>query len=100
MVDVQRDTGLNAGMSPRFLSCFAVAVLVVCTGCAQNYNITTNSGRVITAHGKPRYDKATGCFVYTDAMGQPQKISAGSVNVIAPSSDKVSTTGFNPTPSR
>jgi hypothetical protein len=69
-------------------------------GCARNYNITTNGGRVITSQGKPKYDREISAFVYKDARGEQRTIPAGSVRQIAPASDTTSTTGFNPQPAR
>lgn len=87
-------------MKARPILCFSLLALLLCAGCARNYNITTTSGRVITARGKPHYDKATSVFVFTDATGQERSIPAGSVRQIAPASDKSSATGFNPKPMR
>lgn len=74
----------------------AVVALGLLAGCARKYNIRTNSGAVITAKGKPVYDKANGVFLYTDAKGQKRFIPAGSVRQIAPASDTSSPTSFNP----
>ena len=73
-----------------------IALAVLCAGCAGNYNITTTSGHVMTARGKPHYDKANECFDYTDARGEKRTVPAGSVRLIAPASEKENTTGFNP----
>lgn len=70
--------------------------LVLIAGCARNYNILTNNGRVITSRGKPRYDAAGSVFVFTDVKGVERRISAGSVRQIAPASDTSSPTSFNP----
>lgn len=74
---------------------------IFCAGCVRNYNVTTNSGRVITSRGKPKYDKENSVFVFTDTTGQVRRMPAGSVKLIAPASDKPEdTTGFNPKPKR
>jgi len=77
-----------------------LGVALTCAGCSRFYNITTNSGRVMTARGKPHYDKENGVFVFKDVHGEERRIPAGSVSGIAPASDKVDTLGFNPKPSR
>ena len=82
------------------LGFFIVGLTLLCAGCAQHYNITTTSGHVITTHGKPRYDKAHQCFVYTDAMGVKRAMPAGSVTLVAPASDRQDRTGFNAQPAR
>jgi len=82
-----------------FLS-IALGLALLGTGCVRYYNITTNSGRIITSHGKPHYDKANGVFVFKDVQDQERRIPAGSVAGISPASDKENTQGFNPKPSR
>ena len=79
---------------------FILGMALVCASCAQNYNIITTSGRVISARGKPHYDKANSVFVFTDASGRERRIPAGSVRQIAPASDTSDPTGFNPQPAR
>lgn len=74
----------------------AVLALALLAGCARNFNIITNSGRVISAKGKPKYDQANSVFVYKDANGVERRIPAGSVRQVAPASDKSSPTTFNP----
>jgi hypothetical protein len=69
-------------------------VVVLLSGCAPHYNIRTNNGAVLTAKGKPRYDKAEGVFVYKDANGQMRRVPAGSVREIAPTSDASDSSKF------
>lgn len=78
----------------------ALGVALAGAGCSRFYNITTNSGRVMTSRGKPHYDKENAVFVFKDVHGEERRIPAGSVSGIAPASDKADTTGFNPQPSR
>ena len=99
-IDARRRPRLNWRMKARPILCFTLLALLLCAGCARNYNITTSSGHVITAHGKPHYSKANGSFVFKDVTGQERSIPAGSVSQIAPASDKSSATGFNPKPMR
>jgi len=57
---------------------------VLCCGCSRRYTITTNSGSQIGTRGKPRLEN--GVYVYKDAQGQQQRMPAGRVREIAPSS--------------
>ena len=56
-------------------ACFWGLALVVCgllagtSGCARRYNVTLTNGTVVTAYGKPKYDKATGAYQFKDAKG-------------------------------
>jgi hypothetical protein len=99
-VDAHRWPGLNPRMKAFPILGLALCLTFLAAGCARNYNITTNSGRVITSRGKPHYDKANSVFVFTDARGEQSSIPAGSVRQIAPASDATSTTGFDPKPAR
>jgi hypothetical protein len=74
----------------------AIVAVSLLAGCARHYNIRTNNGGVITAKGKPKFDKPNGVFVYQDANGVERRIAAGSVQQIAPASDSSSPTRFNP----
>lgn len=56
-------------------------------GCARNYTIVTNGGQMISARGKPHYDRANAVFVYTDPNGRQRVIPAGSVSQVAPASE-------------
>jgi hypothetical protein len=99
-VDATAWPRLNQAMKALLLLVPALGLMIVCAGCARNYNITTTSGRVITSRGKPHYDKEGAVFVFTDANGQERQIPAGSVSQIAPGSDKSSPTSFNAKPAR
>ena len=76
---------------------FALAVVAMglLAGCARNFNIITNGGTVITARGKPVYDKPRSVFVYKDVNGVERHIPAGSVRQIAPASDTSSPFRFD-----
>jgi hypothetical protein len=87
-------------MKPFPLLCLALGVMLLVTGCARYYNITTNNGRLITSRGKPHYDKPNSVYQYTDVRGERRTIPAGSVKQIAPASDKPSPTSFNAQPAR
>jgi hypothetical protein len=58
--------------------------LLLITGCAQHYVITTQTGSQIGTKGKPHLKN--GVYSYTDAMGRESVIPAGSVTQIAPAS--------------
>ena len=57
-----------------------------CAGCASRYNIILNSGEVVTARGKPQFNKDKGGYIYTDANGNKDFISLGHVREVAPAS--------------
>jgi len=66
-----------------------LALLVaVCGGCRSTYVITLNNGSQITSKGKPKYDSDKGTVFYTDAAGQPQKLSITRVREIRPQNYK------------
>jgi hypothetical protein len=73
----------------------ALALMLPVAGCARNYNIYTNSGRIITSRGKPHYDKANSMFTYTDMHGDKSSIAVGTVRQIEPASDKSNPASFN-----
>jgi len=58
----------------------------VCGGCATRYDITLTNGDVITARGKPRFDKDKQRYFYTDASGKPANVSGMKVREVAPES--------------
>ena len=63
-----------------------ILTATACTGCATRYSLTLNNGDVITARGKPRFDKEKNRYYFKNAYGQPDEISAFKVREIAPSS--------------
>jgi hypothetical protein len=99
-VDAVVEPGLNRGMKMSALLGLALSLAFFGTGCARYYNVITSSGRVITAKGKPRYDRENSQFVFTDVHGEVRRIPAGSVSQIAPASDTSSPTTFNAKPAR
>jgi ABC-type Fe3+-hydroxamate transport system substrate-binding protein len=68
------------------------------TGCASHYNVRLANGTVITSKGKPKLDKTSGAYVFTDAMGRPVSIPAGRVREISPASSSESS--FRGAPSK
>jgi hypothetical protein len=68
---------------------FALLLLVFAfslTGCSNLYTVTFTRGTFITVKGKPRYDKATDSYLFTDNYGRPCKVPAISIREIAPAS--------------
>jgi hypothetical protein len=58
----------------------------ICGGCATRYDITLTNGDVITARGRPRFDKDKQRYYYTDAGGKPANVSGMRVREVAPES--------------
>jgi hypothetical protein len=73
--------------------------LTVCAGCATRYTVTMTSGRVFTAMGKPRLNKATNHYTFKLNTGEKVEVSRFSIREIAPESMR-SEEGqqFKPTP--
>ena len=61
-----------------------LALVSLATGCMNRYEITLSSGGIITTKGKPKYDKATDTFRFTDLKGQSRHVPAISVKEVAP----------------
>jgi hypothetical protein len=76
-----------------------LAGLLLLSGCAQTYVITTSSGEHISTKGKPHL--VNGFYVYKDPFGQPGKVQAIVVREVAPTSMVTDeTAGFKPVSSR
>jgi len=58
--------------------------LVVSAGCVRRYEVTLTNQRVITSHGKPKYDKEQGIFRFKDAEGKEHIVPSFTVREIAP----------------
>ena len=85
-------------MKKIFLALFLAAV---CSGCATRYNITTTSGDIITAKGKPHLNADKSAWLFTDVSGRSGIIPAGNVTQVAPQSmDKDNPSKFIPAPSK
>ena len=54
--------------------CITALCLLVLTGCASEYIITTNDGQMLTSYGKPELDKDTGMLEFEDSEGRKQQI--------------------------
>jgi len=78
----------------------ALALLLVLTGCAQNYVIKMSDGTSVQSKTKPKL--VNGFYHYTDASGQEGRpIYSGRIREIAPASMVTDeTAGFKPVQSR
>ena len=67
-----------------------VAALLVLpnAGCMSRYDIVTNNNVRVLSKSKPRLDKATGVYHYTDVKGNKATIAAIRVREIAPYNSK------------
>ena len=67
-------------------SLFLLLIGLVClaSGCAQHYNITLSNNNMMSSRGKPKYDKTTDSFKFTDGYGRPMSVPAFRVKEIAP----------------
>jgi hypothetical protein len=77
-----------------------LAGLLALAGCTRHYVITPSRGPSFTVKGKPRYDKATDSFIFTDATGRKCAIPSASVREIAPASMSSQPTATPVKPSR
>jgi len=57
------------------------------TGCMHNYDLTLINGGKMTRVSKPKLDKNTGLYSFTDIKGRKRTISASRVVEIAPHKD-------------
>ncbi len=64
-----------------FLCLLGTALL---TGCMHNYDLTLVNGGKITHVSKPKLDKKTGVYTFTDVKGEKRTINAARVVEIAP----------------
>lgn len=58
---------------------FLLLALVLLTGCAHRYSITMVNGIKMTHVSKPKLDKTTGRYVFTDSKGEKRTVSAARV---------------------
>ncbi len=68
----------------KLITALLLAGAVTLCGCARKYTITTNSGGQIVTRGKPKLEN--GYYRYKDTQGEWQKVPAGRIREIAPSS--------------
>jgi hypothetical protein len=66
-------------IAPLFLFC-----LLLTAGCVRRYEVTLSNQRVITAYGKPKYDKKQGTFRFKDVEGNVHVVPAFTVQEYHP----------------
>ena len=69
-------------------------VTVCLTGCMHNYDLTLVNGGRITRVSKPKLNKESGLYTFTDMNGKKKSVSASRVVEIAPHSDPKLTAGL------
>lgn len=74
----------------RAIPFWAVVGLVALCGCANPYVITLRDGKRLTTPHKPKL--VQGVYVYEDAQGRKNYVSAGRVREVAPASMSTSAT--------
>jgi len=74
------------GNTPPAFALLLLALAVGLTGCSNLYTVTFSRGTSMTVKGKPRYDKATDSYLFTDSHGRPCQVPAISIREIAPAS--------------
>ena len=82
----------NAGSSPAKRTnivkmkkvLFSLLGTVLLTGCMHNYDLTLVNGTKITGVSKPKFNKETGAYTFTNVRGEQRSISASRVAAIAP----------------
>ena len=79
-------TPLRGSRFTKKASLFLLLGLMALGGCARHYVVRLSRGTTITSKGKPRLDKTTGCYVFTDTKGRQQVIPASAIREIAPAS--------------
>jgi hypothetical protein len=62
---------------------------VFLAGCMHNYDLTLVNGMRITHVSKPKLNKETGVYSFTDIKGEKKSVSAARVVEIAPHSNPV-----------
>src|SRR5262245_39870267 len=69
-------------VSQRFLVAMS-ALALACAACSSTqYIVSTKSGQLITAYGKPELDTKSGMYTYKDAEGKKVQISKDEVGQI------------------
>ena len=70
-------------MMKKMLMMTSAALLVFgLAGCASDYVISTKDGNMILTDGKPKLDKSTGLFSYTDEQGNERQINNDNVSQV------------------
>jgi hypothetical protein len=69
---------------------------VFLAGCMHNYDLTLVNGMKITRVSKPKLDKETGVYTFTNIRGEKKSVSAARVVEIAPHTNQKVTGGTPP----
>jgi hypothetical protein len=64
----------------------SLSLLLLAAGCATRYDVVLNNGTLLLSKGKPRLDKATQCWVFTDIRGRQMAVPSIRIREIAPAS--------------
>jgi hypothetical protein len=80
---VQKPRGLRLR---RIRGLFSLSLLLLAGGCATHYDVVLNNGTLLLSKGKPRLDKATQCWVFTDIQGRQMAVPSIRIREIAPAS--------------
>ena len=86
------ESTLNTGSDPvRYATIFKMKNVLLfllgtmfLTGCVHNYDLTMVNGMKFTHVSKPKLDKKTGLYSFTDIKGNKKSVSASRVVEIAP----------------
>jgi Bacterial protein of unknown function (DUF903) len=65
---------------------FVLMTVILCAGCATQYDMKLTNGMIITARGKPRVDEKTHVVYFTDAKGRTNAVPEFRIVEIAPHS--------------
>ena len=68
----------------KLIASLVLFCLAFTTGCVRRYEVTLTNQRVITAHGKPKYDKEHGTIRFKDAEGNEHVVPSFTVQEITP----------------
>jgi hypothetical protein len=68
----------------KLIASLVLICLVFTPGCVRRYEVTLTNQRVITTHGKPKYDKEQSTFRFKDSEGRVHVVPAFTVREIAP----------------
>jgi len=68
----------------KLLASLVLLSLALASGCVRRYEITLSNQRLITAHGKPKYDKEHGTVRFKDAEGRVHVVPSITIREISP----------------
>ena len=65
-----------------FPLCGLLLALSLAAGCVSRYDVTLTNQRVITSHGKPKFNKENNTFRFKDAEGREHVVPSFNVREI------------------